>query len=253
MGTVNLLEAARSLTDFRSLVNVTTDKVYREEKTPLRGYTEADPLGGPDPYSNSKSCSEFVTSCYRESFFGEESAPAISTARSGNVIGGGDTSKDRILPDCVRAVRAGETILIRNPSSVRPYQHVLECLWGYLILAQKQAEDKAAYAGSYNFGPSAADSITTETLVKIFCDTWGERASWEAKPDGGPAETKCLLLDSTHAAERLGWKPTWDIRTAIEKTIQWEQTEIDGGRDAAVSVTDTQLADFASARERQTR
>lgn len=239
MGTVNLLNAARTAEHLQSLVNVTTDKVY-ENKEWDRGYREDDVLCGFDPYSNSKSCSELVTSSFKNSFFSNEGAPAISTARSGNVIGGGDFAKDRIIPDCVRAAKAGTPIAIRNPHSIRPYQHVLECLSGYLLLARLQYENHE-FAGNYNFGPHDDGCVTTGTLVKLFCDAWGDNASFEVKPDGGPHEANFLKLDISKAISVLDWNPTWTIGTAIEKSVEWYKTD---QKNEMISVADSQINDF---------
>ena len=239
MGTVNLLEAARGAKGLVSLVNITTDKVY-ENKEQADGYIETDTLCGSDPYSNSKSCSELVTYAYKKSFYSADGSPAVSTARSGNVIGGGDFAPFRIIPDCVRASLAGEPITIRNPKSIRPYQHVLDCLSGYLRLAQAQAEN-AALAGHYNFGPADSDSVTTENLVKIFCSAWGGGASYDIKPDGGPPETNFLKLDVRKSKAILGWAPAWDINKAVEKTAAWEKAR---ECDEASGETDAQIAEF---------
>jgi len=239
MGSVNLLEAARSVSGLASLVNVTTDKVY-ENKEQEKGYVETDSLCGSDPYSSSKSCSELVTYAYKKSFFSNPHAPSVSTARSGNVIGGGDFADFRIIPDCVRAALANEPVTIRNPDSIRPYQHVLDCLSGYLLLARMQAED-GGYAGQYNFGPEDTDSVTNETLVKIFCEAWGDGASYDVKPDGGPPETNYLRLDITKSKTILSWTPTWNIQTAIKQTVSWEKARVEG---EAIRETDKQIDDF---------
>ena len=239
MGTVNLLDAVRHTDSIVSLVNVTTDKVYCN-KEQEKGYVENDTLCGSDPYSNSKSCSELVTYAYKKSFFADENAPPVSTARSGNVIGGGDFAPFRIIPDCVRAALAGEPVLIRNPESIRPYQHVLDCLGGYLLLAKKQAEYKIL-ADCYNFGPDDSDCITTEKLVKLFCAAWGGGASYSVRPDGGPPETGFLKLDNTKSKKILGWAPNWDIASAVTKVAEWEKARISG---AAAAETDRQIASF---------
>jgi CDP-glucose 4,6-dehydratase len=223
MGTVNVLESVRKVSSVRSFVNVTTDKVY-ENKEWVWGYRENENLNGRDPYSNSKSCSELVTQSYRASF---DFATAISTARSGNVIGGGDYSADRIIPDCIRAAEAGTEIVLRNPSSVRPYQHVLECLSGYLLLAEKQHSD-AALAGAYNFGPDEDGCVTTSELAALFCTAWnagasGAGACWRTEHDGGPHEAGLLKLDCAKAKASLGWRPKWEISTAVEKTVEFAQ------------------------------
>jgi CDP-glucose 4,6-dehydratase len=219
IGTVNILEAVRLTSSIKSFVNVTTDKVY-ENKEWYWGYRENENLCGYDPYSNSKSCSELVTYSYRNSFFNNADAPAISTARSGNVIGGGDYAEDRIIPDCVRAMEAEKEIVIRNPCSIRPYQHVLECLYGYLLLAKKQYNDKTI-EGAYNFGPDNTGCVTNEKLVSLFCGAWGDTASWHVQRDGGPHEANFLKLDCSKAKVVLGWKPCWDIKIAMEKTVEF--------------------------------
>ena len=225
MGTVNILEAIRLTSSVKSFVNVTTDKVY-ENKEWHWGYRENENLCGFDPYSNSKSCSELVTHSYRNSFFTNKDAPAISTARSGNVIGGGDYAEDRIIPDCIRAVNAGEDIIVRNPHSTRPYQHVLECLSGYLLLAQKQYLDKTI-EGSFNFGPDDESCVTTGKLAGLFCDAWGSGAAWRVQGDGGPHEANFLKLDCSKAKTVLDWKPHWDIKTAVEKTVEFARAGTD--------------------------
>jgi CDP-glucose 4,6-dehydratase len=183
------------------------------------GYRENDNLCGYDPYSNSKSCSELVTSSYRNSFFSQADSPAVSTVRAGNVIGGGDYAEDRIIPDCVRAVKTGKPIVLRNPHSVRPYQHVLECLRGYLLLAEKQYTDRSM-EGAYNFGPDDESCVTTGTLADIFCSAWGQGASWVTENNDGPHEANFLKLDCSKAKSVLGWKPRWDIKTAVQKVIE---------------------------------
>ncbi len=238
MGTVNVLEAVRPLKSVKSFVNVTTDKVYLNRER-AEGYKEDEELCGYDPYSNSKSCSELVTYSYRNSFFIDKKAPAISTARSGNVIGGGDYAADRIIPDCIRAVEAGKQIILRNPDSTRPYQHVLECLRGYLMLAKKQYEDKR-YAGAYNFGPEDDSCVTTGDLATLFCKAWGNGASWKrVTEDNAPHEATFLKLDNTKANTILGWQPQWDIKTAIKKVVDWEKAVQQGI--LAVEITDRQI------------
>jgi len=228
MGTVNILEAIRLTPSIESFVNVTTDKVY-ENKEWHWGYRENENLCGYDTYSNSKSCSELVTYSYRNSFFTSENSPAISTARSGNVIGGGDYSEDRIIPDCIRAVNEKKEIIVRNPHSTRPYQYVLECLSGYLLLAEKQYKDKSIQ-GAYNFGPNDENCVTTGDLASLFCATWGSGASWQVKGDGGPHEANFLKLDCSKAKAVLGWKPYWNIKTAIEKTVEFAKAQSDSER-----------------------
>jgi CDP-glucose 4,6-dehydratase len=227
-GTVNVMEALRLTPSVRSFVNITTDKVY-ENKEWIWGYRENENLCGFDPYSNSKSCSELVTYSYRNSFFASRGSPAVSTARSGNVIGGGDYAEDRIIPDCVRAVQTGRPIILRNPHSVRPYQHVLECLRGYLLLAEKQYACKSL-EGAYNFGPDEESCVTTGTLADLFCNAWGKNASWAAENDGGPHEANFLKLDCSKAKAVLGWKPEWDIKTAVEKVVEFAKAGSDDER-----------------------
>jgi CDP-glucose 4,6-dehydratase len=225
MGTVNILEALRLSPGVRSFVNVTTDKVY-ENREWFWGYRENETLNGYDPYSNSKSCSDLVTSSFRNAFFQGPDAPAISTARSGNVIGGGDYAEDRIIPDCIRAVQAGEQIVVRNPHSTRPYQHVLECLSGYLLLAEKQYSDKSL-AGAWNFGPDEKSNVSTGKLADLFCGTWGQGASWISRGDQGPHEANFLKLDCAKAKAALGWKPRWDIATAVARVVEFAKAPSD--------------------------
>ena len=226
MGTVNLLECARQSETVRSLLNVTTDKVYHNNEW-CWGYRENEPLDGFDPYSNSKSCSELVTHSYKSSFFADGRV-AISTARAGNVIGGGDFSADRIIPDCVRAAAKGEDIIVRNPHSTRPYQHVLEPLFAYLMIAQRQYED-GKYADWYNVGPDDCDCLTTGELTTLFCKYWGDGLRWVDRYDGGPHEANFLKLDCSKIKATFGWAPTWHIDEAIEKTIAWTKVYLAHG------------------------
>lgn len=232
MGTVNLLECVRlAKTRPRSFLNVTTDKVYRNNEW-VWGYRETDFLDGFDPYSNSKSCSELVTHSYADSFFSDKSV-AISTARAGNVIGGGDFAKDRIIPDCVRAVENGSIIVVRNPHSIRPYQHVLEPLFAYLMIAQKQYEDPGL-ACCYNVGPDDCDCVTTGTLVDLFCKAWGEGQSWKNLCEANaPHEANFLKLDCSRLKSTFGWQPRWHIQDAVEQTVAWSRTWLDKGDIAA--------------------
>lgn len=225
MGTVNILECVR-LTDYvESFVNVTTDKVYLNREWSW-GYRECDVLDGYDPYSNSKSCSELVTSSYRNSFFKQKDLP-LSTARAGNVIGGGDYAENRIIPDCIRAAGNGKRIEVRNPHSIRPYQHVLEPIFAYLIIAAKQAENHQL-ASNYNIGPVDSDCVTTETLVSHFCHAWGNGAEWGAKEQANaPHEASFLKLDCSRAKEMLGWKPVWNIQEAVQKTVDFAKASND--------------------------
>jgi CDP-glucose 4,6-dehydratase len=228
MGTVNVLEALRLSPGIRSFVNVTTDKVY-ENREWLWGYRENETLNGYDPYSNSKSCSELITSSYRNAFFQGPGAPSISTARSGNVIGGGDYAEDRIIPDCVRAVQAGKRIAVRNPHSTRPYQHVLECLSGYLLLAEKQYGDKSL-EGAWNFGPDEKSCVSTGKLAELFCASWGEGAEWVTQNGNGPHEANFLKLDCSKAKAALGWEPRWDIKEAVKRVVEFARAPSDEKR-----------------------
>lgn len=224
MGTVHILEAIRGTDSVRSFVNVTTDKVYKNNEWD-RGYVETDELNGYDPYSNSKSCSELVTDSYKKSFF-QDREIAVSTVRAGNVIGGGDFSKDRIVPDCVKAAIAGEIIKVRNPYSIRPYQHVLEPLFAYLVIAKRQYEDKKLM-GNYNVGPHDEDCVTTGELVSIFCETWGN-VSWRSVCEKNAVhEANFLKLDCAKIRNILGISPRWSIRQAIEKTVEWTKCYVE--------------------------
>lgn len=226
MGTVNILECVRNSESVKSFLNVTTDKVY-ENKEWCWGYRENEPLDGYDPYSNSKSCSELVTHSYKNSFF-KDSDIAISTARAGNVIGGGDFANDRIVPDCIRAAEKKEDIIVRNPHSTRPYQHVLEPVYAYLMIAAKQYED-GKYAGYYNVGPDDVDCFTTGNLVDLFISKWGEGMKWIDKFDGGPHEANFLKLDCSKLKSTFGWKSHWNLDTAIEMTVEWTKCWLSGG------------------------
>lgn len=228
MGTVNILECVRQSESVKSFLNVTTDKVYLNREWPW-GYREDEMLDGYDPYSNSKSCSELVTHSYKNSFFSGPEAPAISTARAGNVIGGGDFAADRIIPDCVRAMQAGRRIGVRNPYSTRPYQHVLEPVTAYLMIAQRQYEDKR-FAGWYNVGPDECDCVTTGQLVDLFCRAWGEGAAWENQAEeGAPHEANFLKLDCSKLKAAFGWQPRWHIGEAVDMVCRWSKVWLSGG------------------------
>lgn len=241
MGTVNVLECVRLNSCVRSFLNVTTDKVY-ENKEWEWGYRENEPLDGYDPYSNSKSCSELVTHSYKNSFFAD-GYPAISTARAGNVIGGGDFAKDRIIPDCVRAALKGEDIIVRNPYSTRPYQHVLEPICAYLMIAANQYKD-AKYAGYYNVGPDDRDCFQTGKLVDTFVKCWGGGLGWINQYDGGPHEANFLKLDCSKLKTTFNWRPRWNLETAIEKVVEWTKCwNFDGDVRACM---DKQIEEFIS-------
>lgn len=218
MGTVYVLECVRQNSCVKSFLNITTDKVYYNREWEW-GYREDDPLDGYDPYSNSKSCSELVTHSYKNSFFAD-GAVAVSTARAGNVIGGGDFADYRIVPDCVRAAIKGEPIVVRNPYSTRPYQHVLEPLSAYLMIAQQQYKDRN-YAGYYNVGPDEKDCITTGELAERFCRLWGEGISWVSQQENGPHEANFLKLDCSRIKKVFGWKPVWGVDEALQKVVEW--------------------------------
>lgn len=226
MGTVNILECIRLSRSVKSFLNVTTDKVY-ENKEWVWGYRETEPLDGFDPYSNSKSCSELVTHSYKNSFFADVGI-IISTARAGNVIGGGDFANDRIIPDCVRAAIDKRDIIVRNPHSIRPYQHVIEPLYAYLMIAAKQY-DKGKYTDFYNVGPDESDCFKTSALVDLFVVKWGEGIKWVNQYDSGPHEASFLKLDCSKLKAMFGWKPRWDLDTAVEKTVEWSKCWISGG------------------------
>ena len=239
IGTVNILECVRLNPCVKSFLNVTTDKVY-ENKEWEYGYRENDPLDGYDPYSNSKSCSELVTHSYKKSFF-EDGRCAISTSRAGNVIGGGDFASDRIIPDCVRAAAAGKPIMVRNPHSTRPFQHVLEPLAVYLTIAMEQYKD-SKYQDYYNVGPDDRDCVTTGTLTDLFCNAWGEGMTWENHWVGGPHEANFLKLDCSKIKTVFGWKPRYTVKEAVEKTVEWSKEYLNGAD--MLEVTDRQIREF---------
>ena len=227
MGTVNLLECVRQTGKAKSVVNVTTDKVYSNNEWEW-GYRENEPLCGYDPYSNSKSCSELVTYSYNQSYFKNMGIP-VSTARAGNVIGGGDFSNDRIIPDCIRAAVSTDKkeIIIRNPYSIRPYQYVLEPLFAYLLIAQKQYEH-LELADCYNVGPNECDCVTTGYLADSFCKLWGNGVSWTNAATDGPHEAAFLKLDCSKIKAKLGWKPLYDINEALSLTVEWTKAYYTG-------------------------
>ena len=239
MGTVNVLECVRLNPTVNSFLNVTTDKVY-ENKELNRAFCENEPLDGFDPYSNSKSCSELVTHSYKNSFF-DKVDTAISTARAGNVIGGGDFAADRIVPDCVRAAVSGSDIVVRNPYSTRPYQHVLEAVFAYLMIVQKQYNDPD-YQGYYNVGPDDCDCYQTGKLVDTFISAWGNGLKRIDKCDGGPHEANFLKLDCTKLKNTFGWHPVWNLDTAINKTVEWTKAW-NSGSDIR-SVMDSQIDEY---------
>ena len=243
MGTVNVLECIRNTSSVKSFVNVTTDKVYLNKEWEW-GYRENEELKGFDPYSNSKSCSELVTYSYLNSFF-KNVDTAISTARAGNVIGGGDFANDRIIPDCIRAAREKKDIIVRNPYSTRPYQHVLEPVVTYLELAQAQYENKEL-AGNYNVGPDDTDCWTTGELVTLFCKKWNEangtNITWENVYDGGPHEANFLKLDCSKLKNTLHWKPRWNVEITMEKIVEWTKVYFENGD--VSKCMDSQIEEF---------
>jgi CDP-glucose 4,6-dehydratase len=224
IGTANVLEASRHATDVRVVVNVTTDKVYENRAEVggewIWGYREGEPLGGHDVYSSSKACSELVTAAYRASFFAQPGAPVIATARAGNVIGGGDWSADRLVPDLIEAARSRQPAEIRNPSSTRPWQHVLNATSGYLTLAE-QAWDDRALGRAWNFGPDDADAQPVATLVERLAALWEEGFTWLETREPQPAEAAFLKLDSSLARLRLGWRPKWNLDRALRSIVDW--------------------------------
>lgn len=274
MGTVNVMECIRQTPSVKSFINVTTDKVYKNRER-QEGYREEEELNGYDPYSNSKSCSELVTDSYKKSFFvdeetGESKLPdgrrvAITTMRAGNVIGGGDFAKDRIIPDCVKAAMKGGDIIVRNPYSIRPYQHVLEPVCMYLYVAMKQYEN-INFASSYNIGPRDEDCWTTGEITTAFCDIWNEASrmsvedcdidkiksnsdntdvKWINKHDGGPHEATFLKLNCSKVRDTFGWKPVWSVRDAMEKIVEWSKVyETDNSVKFMKSVTNRQIEQY---------
>lgn len=240
MGTVNVCECVRLCGSVKSFLNVTTDKVYENEDLNI-AFTEDMKLDGYDPYSNSKSCSELVTHSYKKSFL-DEKGVAVSTARAGNVIGGGDFANDRIVPDCVRAVMSGEEIIVRNPYSIRPFQHVLEPLFVYLLIAMKQYES-AEYSGYYNVGPDECDCISTGELCDLFCKFYGDGALWKNVSEKGAVhEAGFLKLDTSKLKKTFGWMPVWNIDTALGKVVEWTKAYSDGG--SIDDICEKQINDF---------
>jgi CDP-glucose 4,6-dehydratase len=232
MGTVNLLEATRTVSSVRAIVNVTTDKCYDNHEHPDIAYIEDDALGGYDPYSSSKACSELVTAAYRNSFFNlndySRHRVAIATARAGNVIGGGDWAADRLIPDCVRALQAGKPIVLRNPTAIRPWQHVLDPLCGYLLLGERLVLDGPIWAEPWNFGPETADAQTVEWVVRRFCQAWGKEITIETPVGKELHEAAYLRLDAKKAQQRLDWQPVANVAKAIDLTAVWMKEQAHG-------------------------
>ena len=239
MGTVHFFEAVRATDSARVAINVTSDKCY-ENREWERAYREDDAMGGFDPYSASKGCSELVTAAYRRSFLGTDSGVRVASVRAGNVIGGGDWAADRIVPDCIRALTAGKPVIVRNPDAVRPWQHVLEPLSGYLLLAQRLWEDAdPTLADGWNFGPVAEGGVPVGELVDGLVSSWGS-GSWETPELAEqPHEANLLRLDCTKAQERLGWLPQWDVATTLDRTAKWYAAwHADSGSAATASIDD---------------
>lgn len=249
MGTVNLLEAVRNTKSVKVVVNVTTDKCY-ENREWAWGYRENEAMGGYDPYSSSKGCAELVTAAYRNSYFHpdkyKEHGVAIASGRAGNVIGGGDWADDRLIPDIMRAISESKPVNIRNPHAIRPWQHVLEPLAGYLVLAQKLYEEGAVYAEGWNFGPNDEDAKPVQWIVEKLTRSWGDGASWVV--DGGehPHEAHYLKLDCSKAKSRLDWHPRWNLEEALEAIVEWQRAYRDGK--AIKSVTLEQIQQYVNAR-----
>jgi len=228
IGTVNVLEAARKCENLKAIVSVTTDKCY-ENREWHWGYRESEPMGGHDPYSSSKGCAELVTSAYRRSFFSARDSASLASARAGNVIGGGDWSNDRLMPDILRAFEKSEPVVIRNPLSTRPWQHVLEPISGYLVLAENLYNHGEEFAEGWNFGPRDAGCKSVDWILDEMVTQWGEGARWELDKNNNPYEAGYLKLDCSKAAERLKWQPKWDLKESLKIIVDWHQVYIDGG------------------------
>ena len=247
MGTVNVLEACRHTDSVKAIINVTTDKCY-ENKEWYWGYRENEPMGGYDPYSNSKGCSELVTSSYRNSFFNPKDYAkhgiAIASARAGNVIGGGDWAGDRLIPDFIRAISQNQKVVIRSPYAIRPWQHVLDPLTGYLTLAAKLYTEGAKYDGGWNFGPDDKDTRNVEWITQKICKLWGKEASYEVDTNPQPHEANYLKLDCSKAKAELGWEPRWNIDKALESIVEWNKVYL-LGQDVR-KITENQIEKYFS-------
>ena len=228
IGTVNVLEAARKCKNLKAIVSVTTDKCY-ENKEWEWGYRENEPMGGHDPYASSKGCAELVTSAYRRSFFSAEHTASLASARAGNVIGGGDWAEDRLIPDILRAFEKSKPVVIRNPLSTRPWQHVLEPLSGYLVLAQELFVNGDEFAEGWNFGPKDEDCKPVSWILDKMVESWGGNASWSLDKKNNPHEAGFLKLDCSKAASRLKWKPKWDLQFTLKSIVDWHQIYSNGG------------------------
>ena len=227
MGTVNVLEAARTCGNLKAIVSVTTDKCY-ENKEWAWGYRENEPMGGHDPYSSSKGCAELITSAYRNSFFNSVNSAAIASARAGNVIGGGDWSEDRLIPDILKSFEKKSPVVIRNPMATRPWQHVLEPLSGYLVLAEHLFNEGKSFAEAWNFGPKDEDCKPVSWILDKMVANWNDHASWELDKNNNPHEAGYLKLDCSKAAAKLNWKPKWDLDFTLGKIINWHQSFLNG-------------------------
>ena len=227
MGTVHLLEAMRHTDTVRAAVIVTTDKVY-ENLEQSTGYREADRLGGREPYGSSKACAELAVSAFHRSYFIGADAPGIATVRAGNIIGGGDWAADRLVPDAVRAFAAGKVLDIRHPDAVRPWQHVLDPVRGFLLLAERLAKTPAAWSPAWNFGPPESDARPVGWMADRLTHYWGKTAAWQAVKDAGPHEARLLMLSSVKAQMELGWVTQWDADEAIRQTVEWYKQFYDG-------------------------
>lgn len=244
MGTIHVLEAARQCKNLRAIVNITTDKCYENREWEW-GYRENEPMGGHDPYSNSKGCAELVTSAYRKSFFNSTDNPALASTRAGNVIGGGDWATDRLIPDILRAFEKSQAVIVRNPHATRPWQHVLEPLSGYLVLAQNLWNGGHSFAEGWNFGPKDEDAKPVEWILNKMIATWGEGASWELDTDAHPHEAKFLKLDISKAHSRLRWSPTWSLEHTLAKIVAWHRAWLAGENMNAYSLKE--IEDYMTA------
>jgi len=238
MGTAYLLDALREVSSVKATVIITTDKCYENQER-FEGYTENEPMGGYDPYSSSKGCAELITSAYRRSFFNVEGCSnAIASARAGNVIGGGDWSEDRLIPDAIRAFEAKHALVIRNPLATRPWQHVLEPLSGYLLLAQSLYENGQSFASAWNFGPDDVDTRPVQEVIDLFILLWGQGASWRQDPSAQPHEAQLLSLNCAKAKTQLKWRPRWHLELALEKIVNWHHALSKGADMRAITQKD---------------